>query len=90
MVTQHKRLVEIFRQRGLGASLTSTVICLIGACALRVVWVMTVFRAVGTLESIYVSYPISWALTGASLFLCILTILRKYTKQKQRAELQNI
>ncbi len=75
--------------RGLGASLTSTVICLIGACALRVVWVMTVFRAVGTLESIYISYPISWALTGASLFLCILTILRKYTKQKQRAELQN-
>ena len=61
--------------RGLGRSMTSTVICLLGACAMRVVWVMTVFRSVGTLQSIYISYPISWVLTGLSLFICSAVIL---------------
>ena len=62
--------------RGLGRSVTSTVVSLVGACLLRVVWIMTVFRAVGSLESIYVSYPISWVLTAAIHLCCSLFILR--------------
>ena len=68
--------------RGLGRSMSSTVICLLGACALRVVWVMTVFRHFGTLESIYVSYPISWLLTGVLLFICIVVILHRILHPK--------
>lgn len=45
--------------RGLGASMTSMIVSLIGACVFRVVWIATVFRLVGTLESIYISFPIS-------------------------------
>ncbi len=72
--------------RGLGRSLTSTVMCLLGACALRIIWVMTVFRAVGTLESIYISYPISWALTGLALFASIVVVLRKLLREKRLAD----
>ena len=62
--------------RGLGRSVTSTVISLVGACLFRVVWIMTVFRALGSLESVYVSYGISWVLTAAIHLSCSLFILR--------------
>ena len=49
---------------GLGHSMNPTVTTLIGACLLRVVWRYTVFEAVGTVESMYWSYPVSWLLTS--------------------------
>ena len=49
--------------RGLGHSMNPTVTTLIGACLLRVVWRYTVFEAVGTVVSMYWSYPVSWLLT---------------------------
>ncbi len=55
--------------RGLGRSISSTAICLVGACLLRVIWVFAVFPRFGTLESIYAVYPISWVVTGTVLFL---------------------
>ena len=49
--------------RGLGMTLNPTATTLIGSCALRIVWIFTVFAAFQTLESLYLSYPISWILT---------------------------
>ena len=66
--------------RGYGKSMNSTVTTLIGACALRVVWIYTVFRAFGTIESLYVAYPISWLLT----FLAHLLFLRYYQRELDR------
>jgi Na+-driven multidrug efflux pump len=63
--------------RGLGKSLTSTVITLVGACLLRVVWILTVFEHFLTLESIYISYPISWAVTGVVALVFVIILLRK-------------
>ena len=51
--------------RGLGKTINPTVTSLLGSCALRVLWIFTVFSSVGTLQSLYVSYPISWILTFA-------------------------
>ena len=70
--------------RGLGRSFSSTVICLLGACALRVAWVLTVFRHYGTLQSIYISYPISWVLTGLALFTCSFFILRGLIRENEQ------
>ena len=64
--------------RGLGRSLTSTVITLIGACLLRVVWIMTVFEHFQTLESVYISYPISWIVTGVTALIFVLVILKRH------------
>ena len=51
--------------RGLKRVISATLITLIGTCLLRIVWIMTVFEHYETLESIYISYPVSWLLTGA-------------------------
>ena len=67
--------------RGLGRSFVSTAISLIGICAFRVVWIMTVFRATGTLEMIYISYPISWGLTALVNFTCSALFLVRKMKQ---------
>lgn len=73
--------------RGLGRSLTSTIVSLVGSCVLRIVWIYTVFRALGTLESIYISYPISWTLTAAVHLTCSLLVLRHLIHTKQSASL---
>lgn len=69
--------------RGLGRSISSTVISLLGACVFRVVWLTTVFRAIPTLDIIYLSYPISWALTALAQFLCVAFALRHLIKTRR-------
>lgn len=69
--------------RGLGKSLSSTFISLVGACLFRVAWILTVFRAIPTLEIIYLSYPISWALTALAQLLCALLALRHLIRTRQ-------
>jgi len=63
--------------RGLGASTTSMVVSLIGACAMRVVWVYAIFNNVRTPGSLYISYPISWLATTAVLYICYAVILKR-------------
>ncbi len=46
--------------RGLKYSTLPMIVSLMGACGLRILWVYTVFKHFGTLESLYISYPISW------------------------------
>lgn len=69
--------------RGLGKSITSTVISLIGACLLRVVWLWTVFPASQTLETIFISYPITWIATTLTAFVMIQVLLKKMLKKTQ-------
>jgi len=49
--------------RGLGYSLSPMIISIFGICGIRIIWVYTVFAANRTLEMLYMSYPISWAIT---------------------------
>ncbi len=54
--------------RGMGKSFVPMVITLLGACGLRILWIYTVFGIpqFHTIQSIYVSYPISWVITAAA------------------------
>ena len=63
--------------RGIGYSVMPMIVSLTGACLFRVVWIMTIFAANPTLDILYVSYPISWALTFGAHMLCYLFIARK-------------
>lgn len=69
--------------RGLGASMTSMIVSLIGACVFRVVWIATVFRLVGTLESIYISFPISWFLTTLAAYICYHVIFGRIERRME-------
>lgn len=63
--------------RGIGHSTVPLAVSLSGACVLRILWLVTVFKAVSTLEVLYLSYPISWALTFIANLICFRILYRK-------------
>jgi Na+-driven multidrug efflux pump len=67
--------------RGIGYSIMPMLVSLTGACLFRVVWIYTIFRRLHTLECLYVSYPISWALTFAVHLICFAIVYRKLLKR---------
>ena len=69
--------------RGIGYSFLPMCIALIGICAFRVVWVMTVFKLNPALWFLNISYPISWILTGIvmgiTFFVCFKRVNQQFT-----------
>ena len=63
--------------RGLGYSIGPMIVSLIGACGLRVAWIFTIFQMYRTPENLYISYPISWIVTGAVHILFFLYARKK-------------
>lgn len=66
--------------RGLGYSVMPMIVSLIGACALRLVYIQTIFKLpeFHTMEMLYYTYPVSWFLTFATHVICFLIVKRKY------------
>lgn len=65
--------------RGLGYSILPTVVTLLGACGLRIVWLATVFQIpeYHTVRTIYLSYPITWIVTILAHTVCFLWVFRR-------------
>lgn len=63
--------------RGLGHSVLAMVVSLVGACGIRILWIFTIFRMYSSLEVLYWSYPISWAITTLAHVACFLIVKRK-------------
>lgn len=76
--------------RGMGKAIVSTVISLVGACLLRLVWLWTVFPVKPTLVIIFLSYPITWAITVICAFIMIQILLKKLLQKKKEQILYNI
>lgn len=69
--------------RGMGYAVMPMIVSLVGACALRVVWIFTIFQIYHTQFSLYISYPISWIVTFLVHLLCYLFVKRKvFAKMK--------
>lgn len=66
--------------RGLGYSFMPMVVSLLGACGLRILWIFTVFQWHRSLLNLYISYPVSWFLTGGVHALCYLAVKKKHLK----------
>lgn len=66
--------------RGMGYSVVPMFVSLAGACGFRVIWVFTVFAAYRSLDVLYISYPVSWAITAAAHMLTFHKIRRRYPK----------
>lgn len=74
--------------RGLGYAILPMIVSLLGACALRVVWVLTVFQVHHTQFSLYISYPISWFVTFAAHLICYMIVRKKaFAKMKSESNL---
>ncbi len=65
--------------RGLGYSVLPMLVSLIGACGLRVVFILTAFRlpAFHKAENLYLTYPVSWTITFLAHVVCFIIIRRR-------------
>lgn len=72
--------------RGLGYSIMPMIVSLLGACAFRMAWIFIFFQIekFHTIETVYVAYPISWALTLSVHVICYLIVSRKLKKPSYR------
>lgn len=61
-------IMEIFTggQRGMGMSVTPMLTSLIGTCLFRVVWILTVFAQSRSIFVLFISYPVTWIITGGA------------------------
>lgn len=73
--------------RGLGYSFVPMTVSVIGICALRLVWLATVFQIeqYHTIETIYYTYPLSWIVT-LTAHLASFVIIRKIVRKKWENE----
>ena len=71
--------------RGLGASFIPMVITITFVCGFRVVWLYTAFAAMPTLEMLYISYPITWALAAGFDFICYLVVKKRLARELGRS-----
>ena len=67
--------------RGMGNSFVPMILSLLGACAFRVLGIYTVFAAAPSLLVLYISYPISWTITGVAQCICFIHTKNKATKR---------
>ena len=70
---------EVFvgSMRGLGYSIVPMVTSVVGICGVRLLWIYTVFESNHTLQILYLSYPLSWAITSTVHLISYLPVYRK-------------
>lgn len=67
--------------RGLGTSISTTIISLVCIILGRLGWIYTVFAYFKTWDSLFLSYPISWLLTAIIQFIMCMYMVRKRTRE---------
>ena len=63
--------------RGIGYSVVPMIVSLVGSCALRLLWLAPIFQLNRPPEMLYLSYPVSWAITAATHFVFFLFIRKR-------------
>ena len=69
--------------RGMGYTVMPMITSIIGSCALRIIWLATVFRMERfyRIETVYIVYMISWIITIGAHIVTYLIVKRKYIKK---------
>ena len=69
--------------RGMGYAVTPTIVSLIGACGLRLLWIATIFRVpeYHTEFMLFLSYPLSWGITFIVHLICFFIMRKKFPKE---------
>ncbi len=68
--------------RGMGYSIVTTVVTIIGVCGLRILWIGTVCQMpqFSTIEWVYASYAMSWVITAIAHYIYYKIVYRKTVK----------
>ncbi len=69
--------------RGMGYDVIPTVVSLLGACGLRILWIATIFAVPEnhTVFMLFLSYPISWSITFVAHVICYIFMRKKFPKK---------
>ncbi len=67
--------------RGMGYSMSSLLISVIGVCGIRILWIYMVFPQIGTFPSLFASMPLSWIGTVIGHFVFYLYIMQKKMRE---------
>ena len=67
--------------RGMGASFLNMIMSIVGVCGIRVLWIMTAFKAIGTFETLFLCYPLSWL---GTMFLHFTMFVFVYKREKKK------
>ncbi len=63
--------------RGMGASFINMMTSIVGVCGIRIIWILTAFKAIGTFESLFLCYPLSWLGTMIMHTIMFIVIFKK-------------
>ena len=82
--------------RGIGQSLTPTIVSIACVCGFRILWIFTVFasyKGAGhtmhqCLTMLYISYPISWMAATLTHSCCFAFLYRRMCKRAEKEELK--
>ncbi|MBQ7363119.1 MAG: MATE family efflux transporter [Clostridia bacterium] len=74
--------VGTYSIRSVGKPITSFLISLFGACIFRIIWTLFIFPLKVDLVTLFVSYPISWALAGLVAFVLSVIFINKLEKRR--------
>lgn len=72
--------------RGMGYGVMPMIVSLMGSCLFRIIWVATIFQAYHTLPMLYISWPVTWALTFLIHVLCYCGIWIKHKQDYRERE----
>jgi len=70
--------------RGMGASVINMIMAIVGVCGIRILWILTAFRAIGTIEALFCCYPLSWL--GTTVLHSAMAV---YTYKNKKKKLSN-
>ena len=74
--------------RGMGKAMQPMIVSLLGSCVFRIIWVFTVCPLFPeNIIALYISYPISWIVTGGTHYVFCLYFYKKLMKRKRAQEL---
>ena len=77
--------------RGMGFAVAPTIVSLLGACGLRLLWIGTIFQIpqYHTEFMLFLSYPLSWGITFAVHLICFVIMRKKFPKDDHQV-IENI
>ena len=73
--------VLVGAMRGMGSPWAPMIVSILGVCGVRIAWIFTVFTYMyHSLESLNLSYTVSWIFTAAVHFICYLNVRKRTVK----------
>lgn len=78
--------VMVGGQRGMGMSIIPMITSVVGSCALRILWIKTIFAVFHTPGMLFIVYPLSWFVTSLTHTIFYSFRLRKIKNEAKLTE----